>query len=279
MNQSQAQRNEEEDVFAAFLAVQPDFAGETIEVWDPAPSDPPDIICLTVTGRRIGVELGEWLHEKEMGAGKLREQIEKQLINAIGEPQPLNTSDYFDMVILHPQERVRLKSEPDQAAFRQGVLKLIQDVDLRWPRERSWQSPQGCHIKDLAAWPPLGAYLKEVHFNPGQSKWGEGINWILPPAHWDTFNDQTMAEPLTNLIRDKLAKYQSRPMATPSDDLVLLVFFNQGLMYNSPLETPRRPVDLLVDDVRRLFANEHEPFQRAFLFLAPSPSDRAFRLW
>lgn len=104
-------------------------------------------------------------------------------------------------------------------------------------------------------------------------------NWILPPAHADTFDDQTMAEPLTQLIRDKLAKYQSRPMATPSNDLVLLAFLNQGLMYNSPIETPRRPLELLVEEVRRLFAKDHETFQRAFLFLAPSPGERAFRLW
>jgi hypothetical protein len=107
----------------------------------------------------------------------------------------------------------------------------------------------------------------------------EGINWILPPAHADTFDYQTMAEPLTQLIRDKLAKYHSRPMATPSDDLVLLAFLNQGLMYNSPIETPRRPIELLVEEVRRLFANDHEPFQRAFLYLAPSPGERTFRLW
>ena len=279
MNQSQAQRSEEEAVFAAFLAVQPDFAGEPIEDWKLAASDPPDVICSTASGRAIGVELGEWLHEREMGAGKLREKIGQQLIEAIGEPQPLNTSSHFDMVILHPQERVRLKVGPDRLAFRQAVLDLIHAVDLRWPQERFWHGPQGCRIRDLAAWPPLGAYLKEVQFHPGQSKWGEGINWILPPAHAEWFDDQTMAEPLVRLIRDKLAKYQSRPMATPSDGLVLLAFLNQGLVYNSPIETPRRPVEHPVEDVRRLFANEHEPFQSAFLFLAPSPGERAFRLW
>ncbi len=279
MNQSQAQRDEEKTVFAAFLALEPDFVGEPIADWQLAAFDPPDIICATVSGRTIGVELGEWLHEKEMGAGKLRERIGQQLIDAIGEPQPLNASHHFDMVILHPRDRVRMKLRSDQAAFRQAILKLVQDVDLRWPQERFWHSPQGCHVRDLTPWPPLGTYLSEVHFHPGQSKWEEGINWILPPAHADTFDDKTMAEPLLQLIRDKLAKYHSRPMATPSDSLVLLAFFNQGLMYNSPLETPRRPVELLVEDVRRQLGGEHGPFQRAFLFLAPSPGECAFRLW
>jgi hypothetical protein len=149
MNQSQAQRDEEKAVFAAFLAVQPGFAGEPIKDWQLAASDPPDVICCTASGRMIGVELGEWLHEREMGDGKLREKSGQQLIEAIGEPQPLNTSSHFDMVILHPQERVRLKVGSDRVAFRQAVLKLIHEVDLRWPQEPSWQSPQGCRMNDL----------------------------------------------------------------------------------------------------------------------------------
>lgn len=279
MNQSPEQGKEEKAVFAAFLELQPDFAGEPIKDWQLAESDPPDVICSTVSGRTIGVELGEWLHEGEMGAGKLREKIGDQLLEAIGTPQPRNTSSHFEMVVLHPQERARLKAEPERVAFRQALIDLIHAIDLRWPQERFWQSPQGCSIRDLTPWPPLFAYLKEVQFHPGQSRWGEGIDWISPAVHVNTFDDQTMAEPLIRLIRDKLTKYHSRSMATPSDELVLLAFWNQGLMYNSPIETPWREVRRLVEDVTLLFAKEHEPFQRAFLFLAPSPGQQAYRLW
>jgi hypothetical protein len=67
-------------------------------------------------------------------------------------------------------------------------------------------------------------------------------------------------------------------MVTPCDDLVLSVSFNQGLMYNSPLGTPRTPVKTLVEDVRRQLPDDRSPFQRAFLFLAPSPGQTSFRL-
>ena len=106
MNQSEAQREEERAIFAAFFALHSTFAGEPILNWRLADSDPPDVLCLTASRRTIGVELVEWLHLAEMRAGRLREAIGRQLIDAIGAPQPLNTSDHFDMVILHPKDRV-----------------------------------------------------------------------------------------------------------------------------------------------------------------------------
>ncbi|HOL72933.1 MAG TPA: hypothetical protein PKW45_15905 [Bryobacteraceae bacterium] len=280
MNQSQAQRDEEKVIFAAFYALQPDFAGVPIKEWRIAESDPPDIICITDSGRTIGVELAEWLHQREMSAGKLRERIEQQLLEAIGEPQPVNTSRHFDMVILHPRERVQIKAGPDQMAFRLALFELIADVDRRWPQEPFWHSPQGCHLRDLTGWPPLGVYLKEVHFHPGQSRWPEGINWILPPAHWDTFDDRTMRDPLLNVISAKITKYQTRrPMATPCDDLVLVAFFNLGVAYNSPIETPRRTLEGLVMELRAALPQHRGPVSRGYLFVAPTPGARVFRLW
>jgi hypothetical protein len=279
MNQSQAQRDEEKVIFAAFYVLQPDFAGEPIKEWRIAESDPPDILCITDSGRTIGVELAEWLHQREMSAGKLRERIEQQLLEAIGEPQPVNTSRHFDMVILHPRERVQIKVGPDQMALRSALFELIADVDRRWPQEPFWHSPQGCHLRDLTGWPPLGVYLKEVHFHPGQSRWPEGINWILPPAHWDTFDDSTMRDPLLNVISAKITKYQKRPMATQCDELVLVAFFNQGVAYNSPIETPSRTLEDLVTELRAALPQHRGPFSRGYLFVAPTPGARVFRLW
>ncbi len=58
-------REHERALFAAFLNVDPEFAGERLADWH-QPEDErdfPDIIGTSVTGRRIGVELGEWLNE------------------------------------------------------------------------------------------------------------------------------------------------------------------------------------------------------------------------
>jgi hypothetical protein len=82
-----------------------------------------------------------------------------------------------------------------------------------------------------------------------------------------------------DLLSEKIAKYRTRPMETACDEFVLLVFFNQGLMYNPPIQTPRRKAPTIVDDVRMAIPKDYGPFSRAYLFLAPSPGERAFRLW
>jgi hypothetical protein len=35
---------------------------------------------LTLSGRKIGVELGEWLHQKEMNAGKLASGLSSKFL-------------------------------------------------------------------------------------------------------------------------------------------------------------------------------------------------------
>ena len=77
----------EKPIFATFLKVCPDFAGEPIEEWDvvdewyrkrelSAPLPPydkrPDIISRTVSGKMIGVELKSWLNEPQIAEARRR---------------------------------------------------------------------------------------------------------------------------------------------------------------------------------------------------------------
>ena len=60
-------RQRERQVFEWFLELQPQFAGEPLRSWR-QPDDEnefPDIEAVTTSGRRIGVELGEWLNEDD----------------------------------------------------------------------------------------------------------------------------------------------------------------------------------------------------------------------
>jgi hypothetical protein len=95
----------------------------------------------------------------------------------------------------------------------------------------------------------------------------------------DYFDDQTMTAPLLDLLAAKIAKYRTRPMETECDEFVLLAFFNQGLLYNSPLQTPRRRVRVIVDDVLSSVPRDRGIFSRGFLFPAPAPGAVVSRLW
>lgn len=68
-------------------------------------------------------------------------------------------------------------------------------------------------------------------------------------------------------------------MKTACDELVLLVFYNQGVTYNPPIQTPRRRAQAIVEDVRISIPKDQGPFSRAYLFLAPFPGEQAFQLW
>lgn len=67
-----------------------------------AEADPPDVLCLTGSKRRVGVEICQWAHPGEMKAGKLRERIEERLLEAIGTPQPINISKNFWLFVFFP---------------------------------------------------------------------------------------------------------------------------------------------------------------------------------
>ncbi len=276
MNHSSAKRYKEKAVFKTFIQLHPNFAGEPIAKWILAEQDPPDILCTTLSGKILGVELTEWIHQKEMDARKLREIIHKQIMEAIGTPQPVNVSQNFDMVIFYPKDKVRnIQRNP----FREELWHLIKDVDRRWPTESSWQFAAGCRINRLNGYPELSRHINSVHFPPGSSKREKGIDWIFPPAIVDSFDYETMTRPLYDALCKKVTKYKNRAMKTDCQEYVLLVYFDQGLMYNSPISRSARSIQTFVDDVRLSLPRDHGLFSKAYLFFAPSPGEIVIELW
>lgn len=77
-------RDNEKAIFEAFLESEPEFAGERLADWSQPPDerDFPDIIGKSVTGRRVGVEIVEWLNESEIQTAKQRERTEQEFLSA-----------------------------------------------------------------------------------------------------------------------------------------------------------------------------------------------------
>ncbi len=61
--------------FAAFYSACPDFAGRALVSiqWG---GDPPDVLCLDAQGKRIGVELVQWVNERQMAESKATYKLE-----------------------------------------------------------------------------------------------------------------------------------------------------------------------------------------------------------
>ena len=124
-------REHERALFAAFLGVAPEFAGERLADWQQPKdeSDFPDIIATSVTGRKIGVELGEWLNEDEIQAAKHKERLEEAFLDAIGDQGP-NPTLYIRFVWLHPKPKARI-APADRARFREQLFACILECDRR----------------------------------------------------------------------------------------------------------------------------------------------------
>ena len=278
LTHSQKQEQEESSVFRAFLELQPGFAGEPLKEWQVMPSDPPDISCITESGKRVGVELGECVNPQELSASKKQQNIEAKLMKAIGEQPPLNQYQHFSMVFLYPLTTVPLDTDSKRAAFRQALFRCLKDVDGCWQNEGYWPR-NGCTINNLTQWQPLGKYLEKVQFVPGKEKYCEGIDWILLPGTMDSFDANSMTGPFIELIEGKLSKYQAKPIVAEFDELILIAYFDQGVISVSPVATPQRPLLILVEELKQRFKNNRHPFKSAFLFFAPSPGERVFKLW
>lgn len=276
-----SKRSDEKAIFSAFLAAAPSFRDESIIGWHQPEdeNDFPDVICASASGTRIGVELGEWLNEKEMKAAKGQERLQNSVLQAIGEQGP-NTTQNILFLWLRPKSRARIRVA-DSEAFRSQLFSCIWDCDARWPRERFWHSPQGAHVggNDLSPYPVLAKYLDGLQMFPRaryhgwppygtsvQEQWPSGIDWITFPARGGSFSEDTMLQPLLQLLSDKTDHYA--PRGSGLDRLYLVVYYNQAALYNSPAETPRFSFADAVARAREFMEGDPEPFTGIFLFIA-----------
>ena len=111
-----AMRNERL-IFSSFLEAYPELANEIIE-WDvveewyvkraldppPHPFDKrPDIVAVTNSGKKIGVELKSWVNREQITEARKQERIQDNILKAIGE-QPPNETKHIGYVWLSAKQ-------------------------------------------------------------------------------------------------------------------------------------------------------------------------------
>ena len=283
-------RAAEKMLFELFLKARPDFAGESIREWSQPAQDPPDVLCSTESGKRIGVELGEWLNEDQMTEAKVREAIEQSILAAIG-TQPVNQlkNIYFAWMIPRPRARVRPE---DVTPFRAEIFALADDVDQRWRQEHDWWDPQGFYFTDFTKFPMVGKYLEGITFFPrlqyagwppnGQMKlrkWPPGCDWLVFRPAGGAYNERSSVAALLDIIQKKFVKYQQTPPKVQMDGFCLLVHYNQGVLYNTPVETSAFTYDDAAREASEFIGDDPGPFQKIFLLLAIEPDQKVFQLF
>lgn len=211
----------EKNTFTAFLNAAPEFAGDAIAGWSQPKQDPPDVLCTTVAGCHVGLELTEWLDQGQITRAKGMEAIETSILKALG-PEPPNNTEHIHVAWLLTLPKARVKPA-DAGAFRGEPLKLVEETDTRWDVEEDWQFPQGCCWTDFSCYPILAKYLSQVQFFPrsafpGWSSTKGGQCWLTFPCRGGSYSEDSMVAALSARLGDKIREVRGaagRPERVP----------------------------------------------------------------
>ncbi len=262
-----AKQKGESSNFEAFRLACPDFAGRPLVSiqWG---GDPPDVLCLDASAKRIGVELVQWVNGQQMARSKERDRLEasyRRVIRSSDEPQPNNIGLIFvsAKVVLAPQYA---------AAFRSEFYGFISRLDANWPNSREWYDPQGSFFTDFSGFPCLTQHLEGLHVYAKERRfdWGPGVEWITFWAHGGAYTPNWMRDALLDNVKRKIAKYgkpenKLRLQQQELDEFHLLAYYDEGIIHNTPYSAPGfgfREIGALV--THELESSPH-PFDRVFL--------------
>jgi hypothetical protein len=178
---------EEKSIFEAFKAACPDFAGRELKCETGA--DPPDILGTDATGKRVGIELGEWLNEKQMEASVARERQKDSFMNRL-KSEEREPPTHVGLVWMGRKANAVLRAEHAEA-FANEIFACVADTDRRWPENADWHSPQGHQITEFAVYPSVARCIDSLTFILRfRMPTIKGIAWLTFPGEGGAYTPQ-----------------------------------------------------------------------------------------
>jgi|SRR6266850_2016348 len=282
----------EKFVFESFLKTCPTFADESIEEWEVVddwyakrtlapPLQPfdkrPDIIAVTTSGRRIGVELKSWVNRDQITEARKQERIQDNILKAIGE-QLRNETQHIGFVWLSAKQ-VRFDAR-DAAQFREQVFALIEQVDNNWSQKPDWDQNSWQDLDDFAGFPIVEKYLNSVRFHPASRK-RFNIRWIRFPSPGGAYSPNEMLETLSNSLVTHRSdeRYKDLRKHVGLDEVYLLVHYDfKAFAYNTPFDAPNFGFKEVAKFASDVLGRDGGYFDRVFLFHFLWGKEEAYRI-
>jgi hypothetical protein len=277
-------------IFDSFLKACPDFAGEPIAGWDvveewyskrglqppPHPFDKrPDVIALTASGKRIGVELKSWVNREEITEARKQERIQDNILKAIGE-QPPNPTQHIGYVWLSAkQERF---DQGEAANFRQQMFALIEQLDNARRQKPDWDQDLFENVHDFPNFPILGKYLNAVEFHPRPRL---DIHWIQFPSGGGPYAPNDMLGTLSTALLGHRSdeRYEDLKQQVGLDEVYLLVHYDfKAFAYNTPFDAPNFGFKEATDFAAKVLDGDGGYLDRVFLFHFLWGKEEAYRI-
>jgi hypothetical protein len=266
----------EKTIFEAFTRTCPNFAGRKVKC-EVGP-DPPDYVCVDELGRRVGLELGEWLHEQQTRESKKQERLEESYCSVIKSEEE-NPPKNLGWVLLEAQPHLRL-GEGDSEAFRAEIYQCVREVDDGWLDSPCREDPQGYLHTDFSKYPTLAKYLQGINFRPRRdAELVRGIGWISFPGRGGAYSPRDAVAALIELLRKKTNKYANVHREHSLAELYLVVYYDQALIHNTPYFGVGFGLDEVAKIASEQVAENPGPFQKLFLFNSTVPGEVVYQLW
>lgn len=267
----------ERQVFDAFLKTVPNFAGRPLKDRERG-ADPPDFLCHDLSGKCIGVELTEWINQRQIASGKARQKLEalfRRIIRSDREVPPRN----IECLILGLKGKAPAV-ESEQAEFRRQLFECISQIDARLdasPRPRSLQPVEQFKFPN---YPTLSKYVDRIKYWPCRpTERAPGIEWVRFPCKGRFYLPREALEPLTEIIRKKTEKYSTLHGKQALDELYLIVYYSQAVLYSPPYSAPGFGFRDIAREVSQELARDSGPFQKVFLFSLIEKKEKVYEIW
>jgi len=245
--------------------------------------DPPDVLCLDAPGKRIGIELVQWVNERQMVASKARFKLEDSYrfaIRSSDEQPPANIGLVFiytkDNVILLPQ---------NATAFRKELYDFVARIDADWRKNPEWDDPQGYPFTDFTGYPTLVQHTEGLDFYARGRRFNPqlGADWLTFRAHGGAYTSDWMRDALLDNIKRKIEKY-SKPhnkLKLEQQQLAefyLLAYYDEAVVHNTPYRVPGFGFPEIAALVAQELTAKLHSFDKVFLY-SPIEKLPTIQIW
>ncbi len=280
-SQVMAPRSKEADerwVFKRFLDAQPQLRGRRWR-YEGGHHERPDFVL--VKGP-IGVELGDWLHEKQTASARELERFRTELRKAARRRQMAAFTESFK-----PSSATRytvsfsMHATPGRQR-RNAVIKAL--LDLLRDAKRSFtkaERNEGVMVAHAKLPENIAPFISSIHIRPA-----EDFNLGIDIDRGGAFDPEVAVQALLNGINDKLVAKRTLYSKTKTDkrlqQLWLVMHHGRGMLWNSPYHgiglKEGRPLDeatsrqIIVERAKAFVSKVGTgPFDRVFLLFDVSP--------
>jgi hypothetical protein len=269
--------DDERETWRAFLAAEPGFAGESIGNAVDGP-DPPDILCATLSSKKIGVEVATWSPREQVTWSDARKSFEDsylQLIQSANRARPKR----MGWVWLQPKRRQMKPQHLSQ--FREELYEfLARENGLSDPE---WEHPLGAAVQNFIGFPVIAEYLNNVWIFPRRKlkRLHPGQDWIKFENSGATLAPSWILGAVVDRMLAKIADYEHRNLQVRHalDELHLVCRYNeQALLADVAPDSSRFDFAAFALRVGRALANDHGVFNRIFLF-NPYEAQKVLRVY